>query len=720
MEPEPGSPKRETERVLDEVLTEGTDAETRSRRKPKLASRLQGKVPKAIHSAPPSAAVERKQERQYTGDLKNNVFRGPKEQHQSGQIDEIVGELFKDRNHYLTRSSRSKVVDPAALEEVLRKERFSVKHGLGPPWKHPLVYPPTGKKKTTVEYSDLPRLDEGEFLNDNLVEFYLRYLAERLNEQDPELAKTIYWFNTYLFTSLTQGKQGKRINYDSVKKWTRNVDIFSYDYVIVPINESTHWYIVIICNLPNLMKTIREGDDCEPPTTPLTQDVNVPSELEIENTENKIQQDPIASGPIHEVANTQQPESLNDMKMSDVVKGSDPDSEMLLEEHEHLSRLSIDDQKTEIPDSGTNTGVDEVSTVPDGKIDQSPLSAGRSPTQRRGKRKSNLPASRTYNASTPAIITLDSLGLSHGPTIRVLKDYLMEEAKNKLDITLEDGGLKGMNAKGIPHQTNYCDCGLYLLGYMDKFTESPKNFISKLLQREFDEVNDWPKLLPNQMRANIRDCIQELHKIQDNAKKDDAKQQKALPRVSDVPKRSTPPEANQSGNILDDLTKRLAQDTQKPGAGTAGVETAGLGTAGIDKSGQAYTRADALKSALALDEPDHRPAGDSEITEERARDEDSIVLSKPTLADEPSLIVLDSQESTVPLRSIEIPRPDDAVSAAVFEVPESPKTPSRPKTRGKPEPDYTMEEHPSRKRVKVKGEMIGLDVRGPTQAICVD
>lgn len=38
----------------------------------------------------------------------------------------------------------------------------------------PLVYPLEGPRKANVDWIDLERLDEGEFLNDNLISFYLR------------------------------------------------------------------------------------------------------------------------------------------------------------------------------------------------------------------------------------------------------------------------------------------------------------------------------------------------------------------------------------------------------------------------------------------------------------------------------------------------------------------------------------------------------------------
>ena len=32
-----------------------------------------------------------------------------------------------------------------------------------------------------------------------------------------------------------------------VKSWTKNVDIFSKDFVVFPINEKAHWFLVGIC-----------------------------------------------------------------------------------------------------------------------------------------------------------------------------------------------------------------------------------------------------------------------------------------------------------------------------------------------------------------------------------------------------------------------------------------------------------------------------------------
>ena len=35
--------------------------------------------------------------------------------------------------------------------------------------------------------------------------------------------------------------------HDRVKRWTRKVNIFEKDFVVIPINENYHWYLCIIC-----------------------------------------------------------------------------------------------------------------------------------------------------------------------------------------------------------------------------------------------------------------------------------------------------------------------------------------------------------------------------------------------------------------------------------------------------------------------------------------
>ena len=98
-----------------------------------------------------------------------------------------------------------------------------------------------------ISTDDLFCLTEGEFLNDIIIDFYLQYIfLEKLSEENRQ--KT-HIFNTFFYKRLTQrDRQSEKTEEDAkkslperrharVKKWTKNVDLFSKDFVIVPINE---------------------------------------------------------------------------------------------------------------------------------------------------------------------------------------------------------------------------------------------------------------------------------------------------------------------------------------------------------------------------------------------------------------------------------------------------------------------------------------------------
>ena len=78
------------------------------------------------------------------------------------------------------------------------------------------------------------------------------------------------------------------------------------------------------------------------------------------------------------------------------------------------------------------------------------------------------------------IIVFDSLGLKHVPTIKALRDYIIEEAKSKRDIHVSKEDIHGMHAK-VPRQSNYCDCGVFLLHYVEKFLLAPEHYLPDML-----------------------------------------------------------------------------------------------------------------------------------------------------------------------------------------------------------------------------------------------
>jgi len=72
------------------------------------------------------------------------------------------------------------------------------------------------------------------------------------------------------------------------------------------------------------------------------------------------------------------------------------------------------------------------------------------------------------------IYTLDSLASKHPQAVKRLSRYLLMEAHDKKQLA-EDALTepKGMQAI-VPHQPNYCDCGIYLLHFVKTFMKDPK------------------------------------------------------------------------------------------------------------------------------------------------------------------------------------------------------------------------------------------------------
>jgi Ulp1 family protease len=91
---------------------------------------------------------------------------------------------------------------------------------------------------------------------------YLQY--GKYQDKEAVLAKT-HIFTTYFYKRLTTRPSSKNKankhhpveddpslspaekRYDRVRKWTKKVNLFDKDFIVVPINEHAHWFVCIIC-----------------------------------------------------------------------------------------------------------------------------------------------------------------------------------------------------------------------------------------------------------------------------------------------------------------------------------------------------------------------------------------------------------------------------------------------------------------------------------------
>ncbi|KAL6924996.1 hypothetical protein ACHAPO_001949 [Fusarium lateritium] len=355
-----------------------------------------------------------------------------------------------------TRQTRKSSPEPLPLSWTAQNP------GWDKDWHRSLVYPSTGKNRATVDKEDIIRLDEGEFLNDNLISFYLRYLQVQLEKERPEILEKVYIFNTFFFEKLRSNRA--KINYEGVKAWTARVDLLSYDYIVVPVNENAHWYLAIIYNAPRLLpKEVKAEVKTE--TSKKDESSSLQDAIVVEDND-----------PAVDVA-----ENVSVKKASPVV--------------------SLDHEAPRSTRSQAATGNGVV------LLDDETVKNPEAPAKT-NKRKS-IGGNQKYSTEEPRIITLDSLGAAHAATCKCLRDYLVEEAKDKkaIDITDRPGG---MTARGIPEQDNHCDCGVYVLGYMENFLKDPDEAVRRLLQKE---ASQWD-IKPQQIRAKVRDLLFDFQKEQ--------------------------------------------------------------------------------------------------------------------------------------------------------------------------------------------------------------
>ncbi|KAK0728160.1 hypothetical protein B0T26DRAFT_697030 [Lasiosphaeria miniovina] len=381
-------------------------------------------------------------------------------------------------------------------------------------WKIPLVF-----HRATVDKDDIPRLDEGECLNDNLIGFGLRYLFDKLASRNEDLNKRVYLHNSFFYEKLRSTKS--KINYDGVKSWTAKVDLLSYDYIIVPVNEHYHWWVAIICNPGNL--------------DPSSLKDHIPG-ANVRNGHNLDE----GKGDIRGAGE----EATSELETIEAPKGqfsnSPRDSAVA-----GINQLSIESplgSDTAAPVTKTADDNSDIVEVPAG---EARVESDLVPARGKAKhgRKSSGRQPRKYDFGDPRIITLDSLGSSHFQATASLKHYLVAEFADKRGITITDvPSPLGMKAINIPEQNNLCDCGVYLLGYIQEFVQDPDRFIRTLLQKE---VPEW-KVNPHELRDTWRKTIfSEQKRYQEEQANDRKKKKPAAKHANAEPQAQTSSKPNE-------------------------------------------------------------------------------------------------------------------------------------------------------------------------------
>ncbi|XP_072534750.1 sentrin-specific protease 6 isoform X2 [Salminus brasiliensis] len=385
-----------------------------------------------------------------------------------------------------------------------------------------MVYPPPpAKGGISVTNEDLHCLNDGEFLNDVIIDFYLKYLfIEKLKKED---ALRSHVFSSFFYKRLNQRERRnaqdttnlpiQKRKHNRVKTWTRHVDLFQKDFIFVPINESAHWYLAVIC-FPGLDGVHTEPNPLYQPSPSSHSRGNAPSSAQLGTSvmsEGGLEEPSPHTEPIsfnkfevnavgdalceHPVSHASKPPCAHRQSEHTCAQGHGINGQVKVQPHytDALHRISVcygndepgtfsDDQSSchdECSEDGTlvdDTGVSE-----------------------------NMEwASKPTVCRQPCILIMDSLrGPARSTVVKTLREYLEVEWEVKKGTQRSFGKevMKGSSPR-VPQQDNFSDCGVYVLQYVESFFENPLPSFHLPMN-----LLDW---FPQQRMKTKRDEIKEL------------------------------------------------------------------------------------------------------------------------------------------------------------------------------------------------------------------
>ncbi|KAJ7341671.1 hypothetical protein JRQ81_006142 [Phrynocephalus forsythii] len=436
-----------------------------------------------------------------------------------------------------------------------------------------IVYPPPPSKGgISVTNEDLHCLNEGEFLNDVIIDFYLKYLVlEKLKQED---ADRIHVFSSFFYKRLNQRErrnlqetseltiQQKR--HGRVKTWTRHVDIFEKDFIFVPLNEAAHWFLAVIC-FPGLEKPIYETnpyyqehapaqakysflDPERSSSSPLPSELDLLQQSSSATVAKKVVNKKLSPTSTETSIEAEESESLYCKKVSSVKSGlkklcqlNNTTEELRIVEsvcHQHDQR-SLEangiqcEQKIHIQAAD---GLQKIRlNYSEDSADSSKLNEDElidfSEDQDNQDNSSDDDGLIDDNCNSelgqwhlkptickqPCILLMDSLrGPSRSNVVKTLREYLEVEWRVKKGSKRQFSKevMKGSNPK-VPQQNNFSDCGVYVLQYVESFFETP--IVSFELPMN---LTDWfPRSKMKTKREEIRNIILHLQEQQNKEKK---------------------------------------------------------------------------------------------------------------------------------------------------------------------------------------------------------
>lgn len=111
----------------------------------------------------------------------------------------------------------------------------------------------------SLRLSDFLCLQEGDYLNDTIIDFYLNHIVEHLLPDEPDRRVTVlpsvFWHNLSLrqsslpddVESMTE-RQKDHARFEDILEFVTDFELIDVDYVVIPVNEWEHWSLIMVCH----------------------------------------------------------------------------------------------------------------------------------------------------------------------------------------------------------------------------------------------------------------------------------------------------------------------------------------------------------------------------------------------------------------------------------------------------------------------------------------
>lgn len=388
---------------------------------------------------------------------------------------------------FAKRTSARLSGQPARLTTYERPGAHDRLPGPAKPDKIIAVWPAKAGLRAEINLTagDLHRLEEREFLNDTLIEYGLKDIVSRLpgwieeakaqgdamREEPPDICsdKDVHVFNSFFFKKLVGNRQfptttaGQEAalwpGYESVKKWTSKVDIFTKRFVLVPVNEHFHWYMLVICNPGKALFKSRELPPSTPPALRLTRSSRTMRGRASESVADECAVSEELGRPSpgrHDAAGVESaPGPVSgqeeDVDMASLSRVSSPLVQGGLAKREVDGSCSASAEPIEVEESASFRSIEDLT-----------------------------------DEEEACIIAFDSLAGSHPRSAQWLNRWLAYEAldKAKVPSLLRSGEKEPLPYCDliVPEQPNYCDCGIYLLHFAEILLRHPKQALKLIAE----------------------------------------------------------------------------------------------------------------------------------------------------------------------------------------------------------------------------------------------